>query len=62
VKFVRVRDKTTKHELDVPETDWRIDAGLFDPIKSDRFPPVDRPRAPKHHTTNKSVKEVEPNG
>jgi hypothetical protein len=60
--FIRVKDKETKHEFDVSESDWRIAEGIFDPIKSDRFPPVDRPRAPKHHTTNKSVKEVEPNG
>lgn len=56
--FVRVRDKNTKHEFDVPEDDWRIAAGLFDPIKSDRFPPVDRPREPKHHIEIKPKKEA----
>lgn len=60
--FVRVRDKSTKHEFDVPSDDWRIAAELFTPIKSDRFPPVDRPRAPKHYTPTKNVKEVKPNG
>jgi hypothetical protein len=60
--FVRVRDKTTRHEFDVPEDDWRIAEEIFVLIKSDRFPPVDRPRPPKHHTPINSVKEVKPNG
>lgn len=60
--FVRVRDKETRHEFDVPEGDWRIAADIFVPIKSDRFPPVDRVRSPKHFTPTKSVKEVKPNG
>ena len=60
--FIRVKDKSTKHEFDVAETDWRIEAGYFEPIKSDRFPPADRPRVPKHHTPTKNVKEVKPNG
>jgi hypothetical protein len=56
--FIRVRDTTTKHEFDVPSDDWRIDAGLFAPIKSDRYPPVDRPREPKHHIEIKPKKEA----
>ncbi|AYR00984.1 hypothetical protein PBI_ISOLDE_15 [Arthrobacter phage Isolde] len=60
--FIRVKDKETKHEFDVSESDWRIAEGIFDPIKSDRFPPVDRPRAPKHYTPNKNAKEVTANG
>lgn len=60
--LIRVKDKTTKHEFDVAEDDWRIEEGIFEPIKSDRFPPVDRPREPKHHTPNKNVKEVTANG
>jgi hypothetical protein len=60
--FIRVKDKETKHEFDVVESDWRIAEGIFDPIKSDRFPPVDRPRAPKHYTPNKNTKEVTANG
>lgn len=47
-KFVRVKDRDTKHEFDVPETDKRI-GDVFIPIKSDRYPPVLRPRPPKHH-------------
>jgi hypothetical protein len=49
VKFIRVRDLGTKHEFDVPSTDRRIAAGLLRPIKSDRYPPADRPRRAKHH-------------
>jgi hypothetical protein len=47
--FVRVKDKETGHEFDVPETDWRISEGIFTVVKGDRFPPVDRPRPPKHN-------------
>ncbi|AYN55794.1 hypothetical protein PP635_gp14 [Arthrobacter phage Auxilium] len=56
--FIRVKDKTTKHEFDVSEDDWRIAEDIFTPIKSDRFPPVDRPREPKFYTPTKNVKEV----
>jgi hypothetical protein len=56
--FIRVRDKTTKHEFDVPEDDWRIAEDIFTPIKSDRYPPVDRPREPKHYTEIKPKKEA----
>ena len=47
--FVRVKDKETGHEFDVPETDWRISEGILAPVKSDRYPAVDRPRPPKHN-------------
>ncbi len=47
--FIRVKDKDSGHEFDVPANDWRIDEGFFVPVKSDRFPPVDRPREPKHN-------------
>lgn len=46
--FVRVKDKDSGHEFDVPETDWRIGEGIFTVVKGDRFPSVDRPRPPKH--------------
>lgn len=60
--FIRVRDKTTLHEFDVPEDDWRISDGFYEPIKSLRYPPVDRPRPQKYHTPSKNVKEVKPHG
>lgn len=47
--FVRVKDKDSGHEFDVPEEDWRIGEGIFTVVKSDRFPPVDRPRLPKYN-------------
>ena len=60
--FVRVKDKDTRHEFDVPETDPRI-GEFFELVKGDRFPPVVRPRRPKYHkqptraTTKKEVAE-----
>lgn len=47
--FVRVKDKDTGHEFDVPEEDWRI-GEIFTPVKGDRFPAADRPRPTKHKT------------
>lgn len=47
--FIRVRDKSTRHEFDVPETDWRIGAGIFEPVKSSRYKPAHVPRQPKHY-------------
>jgi hypothetical protein len=46
--FVRVKDRHTKHEFDVPEGDKRIGVA-FDVVKGTRYPPVTRVRAPKHH-------------
>lgn len=62
--FVRVKDQDTKHEFDVPEDDPRI-GDFFELVKSDRFPPVDRPRQPKYHTQPARAitkKEVAENG
>ena len=47
--FIRVKDKDSGHEFDVPEQDWRVAEGIFTPVKSDRFPSVDRPRLAKHN-------------
>jgi hypothetical protein len=47
--FVRVKDKDSGHEFDVPAKDWRIGEGIFAVVKSDRFPEVDRPRQAKHN-------------
>ena len=35
--FVRVKDKSTKHQFDVPETDPRI-GKTFTLVNSDRYP------------------------
>ena len=45
--WVRVKDRETRHEFDIPEGDPRIGA-LFDPVKHVGSSPVVRP--PKHHT------------
>lgn len=47
--YVRVKDKETRHEFDVLTTDWRIGAGLFEPVKSARYPVADQIRPPKHY-------------
>lgn len=47
--YVRVRDRDTGHEFDALETDWRIGAGFFVPVKSDRFPAADVIRPAKYN-------------
>jgi hypothetical protein len=53
--FVRVKDGSTGHEFDVPESDWRISAGIFTRVKEDRYPPVERPRRAKHYIPKKKA-------
>lgn len=53
--FVRVKDPSTGHEFDVPETDWRLKQSRFTRVKQDRYPPVDRPRRAKHHIPRKKA-------
>jgi hypothetical protein len=47
--FIWVKDKESGHEFDVPAEDWRVAEGILTPVKSDRYPEVDRPRPPKHN-------------
>lgn len=58
--FVRVRDKSTRHEFDVPESDPRI-GDSFEAVKADRYPPVERPRITKYfkQPVRASKKEAE---
>ena len=42
--FIWVKDKESGHEFDVPAEDWRVAEGILTPVKSDRYPAVDRPR------------------
>jgi hypothetical protein len=49
--FVRVKDKSSGHEFDVPETDWRIEAGHFTPVKTDRYPASPVARLPKYNVS-----------
>lgn len=51
--FIRVKDKDTGHEFDVPETDWRIKAGIFKPVREGRVVPY--PTRPKFHVASKGV-------
>lgn len=46
--FVRVRDRDTKHEYDLPENDRRIGVSV-DLVKAKRYPPSTVQRRPKHH-------------
>ena len=61
--FVRVKDKDTRHEFDVPETDSRI-GEFFELVKADRYPAVVRPRQPKYYKPTRATtkKEVAENG
>lgn len=44
--FVRVRDEFG-NEFDVPEQDWRINAGIFKVVKPKLYPPSPVIRRPK---------------
>lgn len=55
MSFVRVRDKETRHEFDVPASDWRIEAGLFEQVKPSTYPPVALPRPATHFVASKGV-------
>ena len=46
--YVRVKDKDTGHEFDVPESDKRIGKS-FTPISKKHYPPSRVPRRPKYH-------------
>lgn len=51
--FVRVKDKSTGHEFDVPESDPRIGKSFTALSKKD-YPPSRVVRRPKHHINLKS--------
>ena len=59
--FIRVRDTKTRHQFDVPESDWRIAAGHFEVVKSTPDP-VERPRPAKYHVPQKAVTKPAPSG
>ena len=56
--FVRVKDSSTGHQFDVPETDPRI-GKVFTLLNSDRFPRARNPRPPKHYIPSLAAKPVE---
>lgn len=47
VKFIRVRDAETGHQLDVREDDWRLKASLFKKVNQTAHPPSSLPRPMK---------------
>lgn len=51
--FIRVKDPESGHEFDVPESDWRIKAGIFKPVREGRVVPY--PTRPKFHVASKGV-------
>lgn len=46
--YIRVKDTSTGHEFDALESSWQIEAGIYVPVKSDRYPPAATPRPAKH--------------
>lgn len=52
--FVRVKDKSTGHEFDVPESDPRI-GKTFTPLSKKHYPPSTAVRRPKHNVGRKSA-------
>ena len=46
--YVRVRDRYTKHEFDVPDYHPAIGTD-FDLVHKEAYPPAEQPRPPKHH-------------
>ena len=55
--FVRVKDKSTGHEFDVPESDPRI-GKTFTALSKKDYPPSPVVRRPKHHLNLKSKQSV----
>lgn len=53
--FIRVKDPATGHEFDVPETNKRLVAGVYVPVKSKKYPPSPRVRPAKHFVASKGV-------
>lgn len=45
--YIRVKNKTTKHEFDLPVESF--DPEKYSRVDSKRYPPTTRPRRPKPH-------------
>lgn len=50
-RFIRVKDKTTGHELDVREDSHLLERGLVQHVKPVRYPPSRYPRPTKYSLT-----------
>lgn len=49
IVYVRVRDKATRHEFDMPANHPHITKGFVELVKQRRYPPATVMRRPKHH-------------
>lgn len=47
--FVRVKDRSTGHEFDVPEDSILLREGSVERVKPKLYPPSRYPRPAKHH-------------
>ena len=56
--FIRVRDKETRHEFDLPEGHHLIRSGLVEPTKRKGFPPSPVVRPARHFVR---LPSLEPN-
>lgn len=54
--FIRVRDKDTRHQFDLPEGHRLITNGTVEVLE--RFEPARSPRPPKHHVPRKSTQSA----
>ena len=50
-RFVRVRDKATRHEFDVREDSILLSRGFVEHVKPKLYPPSRYPRPPKYRLT-----------
>lgn len=55
MRFVRVKDKATGHEFDVPETHKKLVSGSYVLVNSKKYPPSPRVRPAKHFVASKGV-------
>ncbi len=58
--FIRVKDPDTGHEFDLPEQHPWITSGEVKPLNSDRWPPSEAARPPKHHVKPASIRAPKP--
>jgi hypothetical protein len=56
-KYIRVKDKATKHEYDIPEQ--KFDKAKHEPLDRKHYPPTTRPRAAKPFTDKGGSKPAE---
>ena len=63
--FIRVRDKETRHEFDLPEGHAWLEKGVVEQVKPKQYPPAHVARRPKYHlnlAAGAAVNHAEPSG